>query len=65
MRTLKQIYRNMARISAADMAIRRGLSSGRFAFNYWPMTGQECIPSCLAEHIDCARLHGHHLPWGA
>ncbi|KHK88986.1 alpha-ketoacid dehydrogenase subunit alpha/beta [Novosphingobium malaysiense] len=49
---LKQIYRQMARIKAVDKAILRGLSSGRFVFNYWPMTGQEAIPAALAQLID-------------
>ena len=45
---LKRIYREMARISAVDTAIRQGLAAGRFMFNYWPMTGQEAIPACLS-----------------
>jgi pyruvate/2-oxoglutarate/acetoin dehydrogenase E1 component/TPP-dependent pyruvate/acetoin dehydrogenase alpha subunit len=44
---LLDIYVQMARIGAVDVAIRQGLASGRFAFNYWPMTGQEAIPACL------------------
>jgi len=49
---LKQIYREMARIAAVDLAIRQGLAAGRFQFNYWPMTGQEAIPASLAPLLD-------------
>jgi 2-oxoisovalerate dehydrogenase E1 component len=45
---LLQIYRNITRLCAVDEGITKGLSSGRFAFNYWPMTGQEGIPAALA-----------------
>jgi pyruvate/2-oxoglutarate/acetoin dehydrogenase E1 component/TPP-dependent pyruvate/acetoin dehydrogenase alpha subunit len=50
-KVLKEIYRQMARISAVDVAIRQGLQAGRFAFNYWPMTGQEGIPACVVQHL--------------
>ncbi len=46
---LKAIYGQMARIRAVDKAIQAGLSSGKFTFTYWPMTGQECIPATLAQ----------------
>lgn len=46
--TLKQIYRQMARMRAVDKAIQAGLSSGRFQFSYWPLTGQEAIPAVLS-----------------
>ncbi|MBV9840960.1 MAG: hypothetical protein JOY99_05405 [Sphingomonadaceae bacterium] len=46
--TLKEIYRQMARIRAVDVAIQRGLSGGKFLFSYWPMTGQEAIPAVLS-----------------
>ena len=45
---LKQIYGQMSRIHEVDKAIRAGLSSGKFQFAYWPMTGQEAIPATLA-----------------
>ncbi|MDR5777151.1 MULTISPECIES: thiamine pyrophosphate-dependent enzyme [unclassified Caballeronia] len=48
---LKQIYREMVRISAVDVGIRHGLAAGKFQFNYWPVTGQEAIPACLAPLI--------------
>ena len=46
---LKEIYREMARIRAVDKAIQAGLSSGKFGFTYWPMTGQEAIPAILSQ----------------
>ena len=46
---LKAIYGQMARIRAVDKAIQAGLSSGKFMFTYWPMTGQECIPATIAQ----------------
>lgn len=46
---LVSIYRQMARIRAVDKAIQAGLSSGKFTFTYWPMTGQEAIPATLAQ----------------
>ena len=49
---LVEIYRQMARIRAVDKAIQAGLSSGKFLFSYWPMTGQESIPAALSQLID-------------
>jgi pyruvate/2-oxoglutarate/acetoin dehydrogenase E1 component/TPP-dependent pyruvate/acetoin dehydrogenase alpha subunit len=49
--TLREIYRQMSRIHEVDKAIRSGLSSGKFQFTYWPMTGQECIPAAIAPLI--------------
>jgi pyruvate/2-oxoglutarate/acetoin dehydrogenase E1 component/TPP-dependent pyruvate/acetoin dehydrogenase alpha subunit len=49
--TLKAIYGQMARIRAVDKAIQTGLSSGKFTFTYWPMTGQECIPATISQLI--------------
>jgi pyruvate/2-oxoglutarate/acetoin dehydrogenase E1 component/TPP-dependent pyruvate/acetoin dehydrogenase alpha subunit len=49
--TLKAIYGEMARIRAVDKAIQAGLSSGKFTFTYWPMTGQECIPATISQLI--------------
>jgi len=49
--TLREIYRQMARIHAVDRAIQAGLSAGQFQFTYWPMTGQEAIPAALAPLI--------------
>lgn len=46
---LTNIYRQMARIRATDKAIQAGLSSGRFFFTYWPMTGQEAIPAVISQ----------------
>ena len=46
---LTDVYRQMARIRATDKAIQAGLSSGRFFFTYWPMTGQEAIPAVIAQ----------------
>lgn len=46
--TLKEIYRQMSRIREVDKAIKAGLSSGKFQFTYWPMTGQEAIPASIA-----------------
>jgi pyruvate/2-oxoglutarate/acetoin dehydrogenase E1 component/TPP-dependent pyruvate/acetoin dehydrogenase alpha subunit len=46
---LKEIYRQMSRIRAVDKAIQAGLSSGKFMFTYWPMTGQEAIPATIAQ----------------
>ncbi|MYM64228.1 thiamine pyrophosphate-dependent enzyme [Pseudomaricurvus sp. HS19] len=49
--TLKEIYRQMSRIHEVDKAIQAGLSSGKFMFTYWPMTGQEGIPASIAPLI--------------
>ena len=46
---LKAIYGQMARIRAVDKAVQAGLSSGKFMFTYWPMTGQECIPATISQ----------------
>jgi len=46
--TLLEIYRQMSRIHEVDKAIQSGLSSGKFQFTYWPMTGQEAIPAAIA-----------------
>jgi pyruvate/2-oxoglutarate/acetoin dehydrogenase E1 component/TPP-dependent pyruvate/acetoin dehydrogenase alpha subunit len=46
--TLREIYRQMSRIHEVDKAIQSGLSSGKFMFTYWPMTGQEAIPASIA-----------------
>ncbi len=46
--TLREIYRQMSRIHEVDKGIQAGLSSGKFQFTYWPMTGQECIPASIA-----------------
>lgn len=46
--TLREIYRQMSRIHEVDKAIQAGLSSGKFQFTYWPMTGQEAIPAAIA-----------------
>ena len=48
---LMEIYRHQSRISAVDIAIRQGISGGKFQFNYWPMTGQENIPAALAPNL--------------
>lgn len=48
---LKAIYTQMSRIRAVDRAIQAGLSSGKFMFTYWPMTGQECIPATISQLI--------------
>jgi 2-oxoisovalerate dehydrogenase E1 component len=49
---LRALYRTMAAIRAFDARIRRGLAAGEFAFNYWPVEGQEAISAgvclCLA-----------------
>ncbi len=49
--TLREIYRQMSRIHEVDQAIQSGLSSGKFQFTYWPMTGQEAIPASIAPLI--------------
>jgi len=46
--TLLEIYRQIVRIHEVDTVVRKGLSSGRFVFTYWPLTGQEAIPASLA-----------------
>jgi 2-oxoisovalerate dehydrogenase E1 component len=48
---LKAIYGQMARIRAVDKTVQAGLSSGKFMFTYWPMTGQECIPATISQLI--------------
>ena len=42
---LVSLYTTMARISAADKAIQRGLSAGEVQFQYYPAGGQEAIPA--------------------
>ncbi len=49
--TLREIYRQMSRIHEVDKGIQSGLSSGKFQFTYWPMTGQEAIPASIAPLI--------------
>jgi len=49
--TLIEIYRQMSRIHEVDKGIQAGLSSGKFMFTYWPMTGQEAIPASIAPLI--------------
>jgi 2-oxoisovalerate dehydrogenase E1 component len=49
--TLIEIYRQMSRIHEVDKGIQAGLSSGKFQFTYWPMTGQEAIPASIAPLI--------------
>ncbi|NND67245.1 MAG: dehydrogenase [Halioglobus sp.] len=46
--TLREIYTQVARIHQVDRAIQAGLSSGKFQFTYWPLTGQEGIPASIA-----------------
>src|SRR5262249_5029444 len=46
---LVETYRQMSRIRAVDKAIQAGLSSGKFFFTYWPMTGQESIPAVISQ----------------
>ena len=46
--TLREIYRQISRIHEVDKAIQAGLSSGKFQFTYWPLTGQEAIPAAIA-----------------
>ncbi len=46
--TLREIYRQISRIHEVDKAIKAGLSSGKFQFTYWPLTGQEAIPASIA-----------------
>ena len=48
-KVLVEIYRQLARIRAVDKAIQAGLSSGKFFFTYWPMTGQESIPAVISQ----------------
>jgi len=52
--TLKAIYTQIARIHEVDKAVKAGLSSGKFRFTYWPMTGQEAIPATLSTLVDAA-----------
>jgi 2-oxoisovalerate dehydrogenase E1 component len=40
---LRDMFATMATIRACDERIRRGLSSGEFAFTYWPCSGQEAV----------------------
>lgn len=46
--TLREIYTQVSRIHQVDKAIQAGLSSGKFQFTYWPLTGQEGIPAAIA-----------------
>lgn len=50
--TLRDIYRQMSRIHEVDKGIQAGLSSGKFQFTYWPMTGQEAIPASISPLIN-------------
>ena len=40
---LRSIYETAKTIRCFDDRVRRGLGSGEFAFNYWPVEGQEAI----------------------
>lgn len=42
------LYRTMARVAAADDAIKRGLSAGDIQFQYYPCGGQEAIAAGIA-----------------
>lgn len=42
------LYEMMARISAADTVIQRGLSAGELSFQYYPCAGQEAIAAGAA-----------------
>ncbi len=43
----RRMFELMTLIRACDDRIRRGLSSGEFAFTYWPATGQEAIAAAM------------------
>jgi pyruvate dehydrogenase E1 component alpha subunit len=43
----RAMFERMMLIRACDDRIRRGLSSGEFAFTYWPATGQEAIAAAM------------------
>jgi pyruvate/2-oxoglutarate/acetoin dehydrogenase E1 component/TPP-dependent pyruvate/acetoin dehydrogenase alpha subunit len=45
------LYTTMARISAADKAIQRGLSAGELQFQYYPAGGQEAIPAGICSAL--------------
>lgn len=49
--TLKAIFTQIVRIHEVDKAVRAGLSTGKFRFTYWPMTGQEAIPAAISPLI--------------
>ena len=46
-----RFYTTMARISAADKAIQRGLAAGELQFQYYPAGGQEAIPAGIEPHL--------------
>jgi acetoin:2,6-dichlorophenolindophenol oxidoreductase subunit alpha len=43
------IYRRMATVRSGEDRIMKGLSSGEFAFTYYPVRGHEAIAGCLGE----------------
>jgi 2-oxoisovalerate dehydrogenase E1 component len=43
-----QLYRAMAKVNRCDARLRSGLSSGEFAFTYWPVEGQEAMSAGAA-----------------
>ncbi|MEJ2205117.1 MAG: dehydrogenase E1 component subunit alpha/beta [Gemmatimonadota bacterium] len=48
----KDLYATARRIRAFDERIRRGLSSGEFRFNYWPVEGQEAISAGVCAALE-------------
>jgi 2-oxoisovalerate dehydrogenase E1 component len=49
---LRGLYGTARRIRAFDQRIRRGLSSGEFRFNYWPVEGQEAISAGVGAALE-------------
>lgn len=48
----KGLYTAARRIRAFDDRIRRGLSTGEFRFNYWPVEGQEAISAGVCAALE-------------
>src|SRR4029078_10093519 len=46
--TALELYRTMSKIHTCEMRVRKGLSSGRFGFSYWPVEGHEAMAAGAA-----------------
>src|SRR5271156_6101808 len=48
-RAMKAVYRRVALIRAAELAISKLLRAGTISFSFYPVTGQELAPAVLSE----------------
>ncbi len=48
---MKSVYRKVALIRAAELAISRQLRAGKLSFSFYPVSGQELAPAVLTERL--------------